>query len=197
MYPHRRVLLGVLVCLAVCAISVHGQCACDTPRHRAVLQDLYVATHGTGWYNSYGWLSPNVPVCYWYGIECVGANITEIVLPGNNLNGTLTKSLGQLVALGLLELSKNHLTGILPLEWAAMTALNQLELSNNHLTGILPPEWAAMTAMSYLHLYNNQLTGLLPPKWAAMTALQELDFNSNQLTGILPPQWAAMTALQY
>jgi hypothetical protein len=197
MYPHHRVLLGVLVCLAFCAISVHGQCACDTPRHRAVLQDLYVATRGPVWLNSSGWLLPSVPVCDWYGLTCVGANITQINLATNNLNGTLTKSLGQLVALQYLYLSYNHLTGILPPEWAAMTAMNKLDLSYNQLTGILPPEWAAMTAMNKLDLSYNQLTGILPPEWAAMTALNHLDLSYNQLTGILPPEWAAMTALNH
>jgi hypothetical protein len=159
-----------------------GPCACDTPTNRGALTALYFNTSGPTWTNNYGWATA-APVCLWSRVTCIDANVWQINLSSNNLNGTLPDAVSALTALQYLLLYNNQLTGTLPDSWSAMTALRDLDLSSNQLTGTLPDSWSAMTAMQDLDLSSNQLTGTLPDSWSAMTALHYLRLASNQLTG--------------
>ena len=147
--------LMVALSCAACLPLVHG---CDTPQNRAVAQDVYVATRGPAWTNSSGWLT-DAHLSEWFGITCNGTDIIGIDLYSNNLNGTLTDSISQLVALQTLDLGSNLLTGELPSSWSALVALTNLDLSNNQLTGELPSSWSALVALQNLYLNYNQLTG--------------------------------------
>ena len=171
--------LMVALSCAACLPLVHG---CDTPQNRAVAQDVYVATRGPAWTNSFGWLT-DAHLSEWFGITCNGTDIIGIDLHSNNLNGTLTDSISQLVALQTLDLSNNQLTGELPSSWSALVALTSLYLFTNQLTGELPSSWSALVALQTLDLDSNQLTGELPSSWSALVALQFLYLSYNQLTG--------------
>lgn len=49
-------------------------------RERAVLSDLHLATNGTGWWNSRGWLSTiGDPCTSWRGVSCTGANPNHVL----------------------------------------------------------------------------------------------------------------------
>ena len=135
--------LMVALSCAACLPLVHG---CDTPQNRAVAQDVYVATRGPAWTNSSGWLT-DAHLSEWFGITCNGTDIIGIDLHSNNLNGTLTDSISQLVALQTLHLGSNLLTEELPSSWSALVALQFLYLNINQLTGELPSSWSALVAL--------------------------------------------------
>uniref|UniRef100_A0ACD5VH84 Uncharacterized protein n=1 Tax=Avena sativa TaxID=4498 RepID=A0ACD5VH84_AVESA len=82
-------------------------------------------------------------------------------LSGNQLSGSIPKSLGKLGSLTQLDLSRNQLTGEIPAELGAMRVLNALDLSSNKLSGDIPPPLAGLP-LSSLNLSSNQLGGQVP-----------------------------------
>ena len=70
------------------------------------LQDLYVATNGDNWNNSW---DINKPVNQWQGVTIQDNKVVNITLLFNNLEGELPSSIGQLTNLETLELSFNKL----------------------------------------------------------------------------------------
>ena len=63
---------------------------------RYVATQLFVATTGTSWHSSEGWLSES-DVCGWHGIDCTrNGLITSVHLPENGLEGSLPLTIGAL-----------------------------------------------------------------------------------------------------
>ncbi len=109
------------------------------------LKDLWVATNGSNWENSTGWIA-NTSICTWYGITCSGGNITGIALPANNLVGWLP-DFGNLSNLTSLILDGNQLMGEIPdLPDTITTGSFGYNALTGDLTGevtALAPDWAA------------------------------------------------------
>ncbi len=65
---------------------------------------FYNSTFGPSWTNRSGWLANYYP-CTWHGVTCGYGHVTDLVLPHNNLSGTLPglSGLGYLVNLDLSE----------------------------------------------------------------------------------------------
>ena len=66
--------------------------------------------------------------------------MTEILLPDNNLAGTLPQTLSNIDWLKVLNLSSNKLSGEFPKCIVKATNLEIVDLSNNNLTGSIPGE---------------------------------------------------------
>ena len=190
-----QVALSALILLAFIACGLcSNTCECDTPQVRAVLTRFYIATGGTKWQKADGWTSSR-PVCSWYGITCHGADLTDIDLNSNFLNGSLPADLANITSIQQLDLGHNQLFGSLPPQWVAMTQLIVLNLGSNQLSGTLPPEWSRMQVKELL-LFNTLIGGSLPPQWGAMSQLKSLDLSFNRINGTLPPEWSNMTKLE-
>ena len=115
-------------------------CALDTsdPVDRAALVAFYEATGGPHWTNSSGWLS-GAPIGEWYGVTANSAGrVTRLVLPSNQLSGTLPLDIGLLTQLQTLALESNALTGELPLTLNYLTELTAVFLDGNQFTGCVP-----------------------------------------------------------
>jgi hypothetical protein len=59
-------------------------------------------------------------------------------LPGHGLNGTISRTLGDLTNLANIKFNRNHLTGRVPDSLTNLTSLKELDLSMNALSGPLP-----------------------------------------------------------
>lgn len=83
----------------------------DEVSQKAALMKLYEATNGDSWMNNLNWGSDR-PLQEWFGIRTVDGHVTEIVLPGNHLEGTLPDELFELAYLERLVLDspKHHNT---------------------------------------------------------------------------------------
>lgn len=112
---------------------------------------LYNSTNGPGWDTSTNWNTPSL-VRNWHGVTVVGANVTEISLANNNLNGPVP-------------------------DLSALVYLTRLDLSNNYLTGSLP-SFSALIHLEYFRLEHNQLTGSVP-NLSALTSLLEFNLAEN------------------
>ena len=78
---------------------------------RLVSRDTY--SPGENWHRKDGWLSSAGP-CWsvgWYGVGCTDGLVDAIVLPSNNLDGALPKSIRTLTTLRVLDFSSNRLQG--------------------------------------------------------------------------------------
>ncbi|XP_062227205.1 receptor protein kinase TMK1-like [Phragmites australis] len=115
-----------------CAANPGDTCS---PEVMALLQFLAQVQYPTRLVNSW---SGNDPCAGWLGVTCLQGNVTVLNLPGSGLNGTISKSLGNLSALSDVKLSGNHLTGRVPDSLTKLGSLRELDLSMNDLSGPLP-----------------------------------------------------------
>jgi hypothetical protein len=162
------------------------------------LVKLYVAANGANW--STKW-QLNTPINTWFGVQLNQKGcVTGLVLPNNNLAGTLPNV--NFVYLEYLKLNDNALRGSIPnfncprlsnlyLNNCQFTGsipnfscpiLHDIVLNNNQLSGTIPN-------FNYYFLYRldlgrNRLTGTLPT--FDFIYLREIDLSRNQLTGTLP-----------
>jgi hypothetical protein len=153
-------------CASVTAISA-AECA--------VLVELFQSTGGAGWLNRTGWLdfaATSAP-CTWFGVTCSGGRVTELVLPGNHLSGTLPASLDAFTGLTRLRLENNALTGRIPKSICVLApTLTETNLAYNALyartrsaaqcADALDPDWRAtqttkVTDLRPVEFYTNAL----------------------------------------
>ena len=109
---------------------------------RAALAALYEATGGPDWTNSAGWLT-DVPLEEWFGVGTdESGRVVSLILPGNNLSGSMPAELGKLDALTVLSLHTNDLSGPIPLEFVNMP-LESFYWGNNDLCAPLDEDFQA------------------------------------------------------
>lgn len=172
---------------------------------RYALAVLFFATSGSTWTNSRYWLTGS-GYCLWYGVECVGeeeylqldgnAQVFQLNLTKNELQGPLPTELQAFEELFLLDLPDNGLTGTLPV-WSFST-LRGMSLSNNQLAGTIPAQLVkeANPELRSLDLSHNSLYGGIPLAIGGATNLRELRLDHNDLTGSIPASIYALTRLE-
>lgn len=151
---------------------------------RSTLLALYNQTGGQNWTNNAGWGGAVGTECGWFGVICStnGSNVEMVILPSNNLAGTLPAITG-LTQLKQLTVRGNKLSGNLP-SLAGLTQFTALFAGDNQFSGSIP-SLSGLTNLTYFNVFQNQLTGSIP-SLAGLTNLQTLYVYNNQLTGNLP-----------
>ena len=156
--------LGGLTTLNNSGISCQIDCTNGEPSvpqaECEALFTLYADTTGDSWSVNTNWLTA-YDVNSWSGVTS-GANVTNLDLSSNNLDGTIPSAIEDLASLTLLDLSDNLLTGAVPGEIGNLAALVTLDISTNAgLTGSLP---ANMTSLGALTNLDFSATGLCEPQ---------------------------------
>ncbi|KAL3797761.1 hypothetical protein ACHAW5_004376 [Stephanodiscus triporus] len=132
---------------------------------RSALTDFYHSTNGMGWTVRTGWLDPSVDHCDWHGVECDDANggaTVRLELPSNDLSGTLTPRIAELMHLEVLNVNDNGIKGSIPTEISLLSNLTRLQLSYNVLTGS-GTNFGNLSRLRLIHLHGNRLSGSIPP----------------------------------
>lgn len=95
------------------------------------LVSFYKATNGGNWTNNTNWLS-EAPIDEWFGVTMNGERLDSIVLPKNNVTGTLYENLYLRTKLYLLDLQDNNISqlGTNPVYAPADTSRNTDEYNN-------------------------------------------------------------------
>ncbi|KAJ7541073.1 hypothetical protein O6H91_10G044600 [Diphasiastrum complanatum] len=84
------------------------------------------------------------------------SRVQELALPGLNLRGALSPSLGNLTSLETLNLSNNSLHGSIPDDLASLQNLTFLDLSSNNFSGTIPAALGdANLSLVHFNVSNN------------------------------------------
>ncbi|KAJ3676634.1 hypothetical protein LUZ60_004046 [Juncus effusus] len=123
----------------------------------------------------------------WEGINCTNTRVVKLVLFNMDIQGTLSKDIGNLSQLQSLDLSTNkRLSGPLPSTIGNLAQLTSLKLVNCSLSGTIPNEIGNLSNLTYLAMNANQFTGNIPASLGKLSKLYWLDLADNQLNGSLP-----------
>ena len=157
------------------------------------LMDIYNNTNGANWTTNTNWGDASVDFDQWYGVTANGNNVSHIIMKNNNLNGTLSSSIGNFSSLITLDLADNNLTGTIPSTVTSLTSLSSLRLGNNSLSGPIPTSWSGMTNIYAISLYDNNLTGGIPTGLGSAPNLAHLSLSGNNLGGTIPSSIGNLT----
>ncbi|XP_022880545.1 LRR receptor-like serine/threonine-protein kinase RCH1 [Olea europaea var. sylvestris] len=109
-------------------------------------------------------------------------NLTQLILSGRSLTGSLPLSLTNLTKLSSLPITDSNLCGhILPYFLTNWTQLTVLMLKNNSFTGEIPFEIGLLTNLTYLNLSGDRFSGYIPQatKLVHPRPFSQLSFRSN------------------
>ncbi|HRP58538.1 MAG TPA: hypothetical protein PLH26_20990, partial [Agriterribacter sp.] len=168
----------LLLVFALCLIFAKNFAQVNASDSLALV-DLYNSTDGANWTNKSNWLT-TAPLNTWYGVTVENDRVTDVLLPDNNLNGTLPNSLGNLTNLVSLQLHNNQLQNKIPVSLGFISSLSIIDLSHNQLSGELPDTWVQTNMEAFVFSYN-QLSGPVPPSVCSVNGYF-LFLNNNQFT---------------
>lgn len=183
-------------------------CGCDITNYTA-LRDIYLDTDGDHWTTNTGWpseadfIANPIPLALtdmstWYGVTLNTAGcISELILGGNNLKGTIPSSIGDLGELKKLSLRQNLISGTIPISIGNLTMLENLWFDYNQLVGSIPTSIGNLSLLKTIDLDFNNLTGSIPPSIGNLMNLTHLAFDSNQLSGPIPASMGTLLNLEY
>ena len=142
--------------------------------------------------------SADASIYDWEGVHLDGSPlvVTELILEGRNLTGSLPAELSGLSNLRELVLSYNSLTGDIPPELGNLFELERLHLRDNRLTGEIPSELSNLSNLGSLYLDGNQLAGDIPSALGSLFNLERLYLNYNQLTGNIPMELGNLSNME-
>ncbi len=152
-------------------------------KEKQALLDLYLATNGENWINTW---DINEPVANWKGITIENNKVVGISLLFNNMEGILPATLGNLEALKVLELSFNKISGTLPESLGNLQSLEVMAFNGNDLNGTIPATLANLYNLKQLHLSSNKLNGTIPAPIGYLEKLEVFNVFDNNLNGELP-----------
>ncbi|KAL5991546.1 hypothetical protein ACLOJK_012455 [Asimina triloba] len=140
---------------------------------------------------------PNNALSSWnnHSISASGKEVVILRLPGLQLVGTLSPSIGNLSFLMAINLSSNSFHGHIPAELGRLFRLQYLLLTDNSLEGEIPAYLTQCSRLLVLDLRENQLTGRIPAQVGRLSNLVKLDLGPNKLTGGIPPSVGNLSSL--
>lgn len=102
--------------------------------------------------------------------ELAAPEIIEVNLTGYNLNGSISPSFADPLALTNLSLSHNSFVGSSP-DLSPLKNLKILRLENNNLSEALPEWLTSFSQLMELSVQNNNFSGNIPPKLLSSNTL--------------------------
>ncbi|CAB9517668.1 LRR receptor-like serine threonine-protein kinase [Seminavis robusta] len=201
--------------------AVHfGSTQCGRSFEKNIVQKLF-GLGGHAWTQSEGW-QDHADHCSWYGVQCYNGGfrdgyVEKIVLGENNLVGTLSEDVWNLVHLKELDLRKNavvvtfdgignansleslQLSETKVSTMAGISAapnLQYLHVTNCEVSGNIPDELFEMTQLKALYLNYNDFAATVPAAIGQLSQLQELYLFHNSLTGTLPSELGLLESVE-
>ncbi|KAL1289571.1 hypothetical protein HN51_057985 [Arachis hypogaea] len=89
-------------------------------------------------------------------------NMSGLDLSCNQLEGKISQTIGDLVALHALNLSHNHLVGSIPDSFQKLKMIESLDLSFNRLSGQIPLQLQGLNSLAVFNVSYNNFSGRAP-----------------------------------
>ncbi|XP_047316419.1 putative receptor-like protein kinase At3g47110 [Impatiens glandulifera] len=122
-------------------------------------------------------------------------NIHFFVLAGNQLQGRIPPTIGNLVNLFFLGLSNNRFTGPIPSTIGKLQKLQRFALGRNQLSGTIPDSIGNLSLVNELYFNNNNLEGTIPSSFGNCQSLVLLNLQQNNLSGTIPKELFQVSSL--
>eukprot|EP00562_Extubocellulus_spinifer_P013816 CAMPEP_0178558590 /NCGR_PEP_ID=MMETSP0697-20121206/10490_1 /TAXON_ID=265572 /ORGANISM="Extubocellulus spinifer, Strain CCMP396" /LENGTH=2669 /DNA_ID=CAMNT_0020191701 /DNA_START=259 /DNA_END=8268 /DNA_ORIENTATION=- len=171
--------------------------AIDSLKERDVLKAIYNALRGPQWTLSTNWLSDDVSLCQWHGVECVSEgteSVRGIRLPQNNLEGDVPSVIFELANIEEINLAGNEV--VFSFEGIGQaSSLQYLNVDNIGLKTLSGLENAPQ--LKLLHLVGNDFGGIFPEAIYSLKNLEVLYLSQNDIGGRLHSSMATLTNLVY
>ncbi|KAM3262367.1 hypothetical protein ACQJBY_052839 [Aegilops geniculata] len=124
------------------------------------------------------------------------SRLNMLALDGNNLNGKLPSSIGNLSnSLDSLWLNSNQISGPIPPEIGNLKRLSKLYMEYNFFTGNIPPTIGKLNKLVKLSFAHNRLSGQIPDTVGNLVQLSMLELDHNNFSGRIPASIARCTQL--
>jgi len=167
------------------------------------LKAIYNSTGGDNWVNNNGWsilnnrnFRANCNLTNLHGVTLnEKGRVSALLLPNNNLTGSIPPEIGNLTELDVLGLASNQLSGPLPVELGNLFNLTALGLSNNQLSGNIPSQLGNLVKLKRMFLTTNQLSGNIPTTLGSLNNLEWLILAENNLSGSIPAEISNLNKL--
>ena len=104
----------------------------------------------------------------------------------NQLTGSISSTIGDLINLESLDISNNQLSGEIPHTLGECLHLESIHLEVNFLSGSIPSSIASLRGMTEMDLSQNNLSGEIPVFLETFNTLQLLNLSFNNLEGAVP-----------
>ena len=175
-------------------------------QEKEVLLDIYASTNGHQWYENSGWNSTTSDIshCSWYGITCHNNTfyIKSIMLPYNNLDGTLPSNIWKIRnLLSLCTPGNPNLRGrIGNFLFGNMSKLLTVLFNAASISGDIPEEIVKLSNLQNFLGYamnGDGFSGRLPEDIGNMTELRALFLAGNKFTGQIPKSISRLKKLLY
>jgi len=177
-------LLILYFLIFICVISGFSQSSRE--RDSIALVDIYIKAKGNSWDEKWEFRQT---IDKWEGVKLnTDGSVKELNLRFNNLTGTLSDKIGDLLDMKTCNLSDNNLTGTIPKSLENLTNLEYLFLNDNNFTGDIEFEFIKSAKLIFLSVSHNNLTGNIPPSLVSIGNLQNLSFWDNNLNGTIPTE---------
>ncbi|CAI9759276.1 unnamed protein product [Fraxinus pennsylvanica] len=123
-------------------------------------------------------------------------SLIHVLFDGNQLEGSIPSTIGEVLTLEALRLDRNGLTGSVPSNLNRLENITEMNLAHNMLTGKLP-NLAGMNLLAYVDLSNNSFQKTEAPEWfSTLLSLTTLVIEHGPLQGSLPPEVFSLPQIQ-
>jgi len=175
-------------------------CTFANLEERYALAVFYFALNGDTWRNNSGWLGGSSVCSGWFGVGCnANGQVTNLLLPRNNLLGEIPPEISQLEGLRFFQISESSVFGTLPTEIGSLQNLVGVDFGSNELEGqLFFDDFFRLRSLQFLRAPKNNFTGTIPGDGiTSFPNLVEFIITANSFKGTIPTQIGQLKNLNF